>query len=197
MEIKRSVPVYVVIQYHQKAARDSTAQRPRKRFESAGALTKRGTFVSDQDQTIRCLRAERKCLKIWSLYSVGNGLYRVFTTAKRALSFQQKRVFIQEILFSFFKWSTLAQKIGHFFHLSGGEHMPPLPPPLRCVGPCNSLKIQAKLRRFEIRTKGRGSFTCIFQIVETLSFHRFLLQIYALIIFLQNTSPRAADQTRN
>ena len=33
-----------------------------------------------------------------------------FTTAKRALSFQQKRAFIQEILFSFFKWDTLAQK---------------------------------------------------------------------------------------
>ena len=27
-------------------------------------------------------RAERKFLKIWSLYNVGNGLYRVFTTAK-------------------------------------------------------------------------------------------------------------------
>jgi hypothetical protein len=34
----------------------------------------------------------------------GNGLYRVFTTAKRAFSFQKKRAFIQEILFSFFKW---------------------------------------------------------------------------------------------
>jgi hypothetical protein len=45
------------------------------------------------------VRAERKCLKIWSLYDVGNGLYRVFTAAKKALSFQQKRAFIQEKLF--------------------------------------------------------------------------------------------------
>ena len=34
-------------------------------------------------------------------------------TAKMALSFQQKRAFIQEILFSFFKWGTLTQKKGH------------------------------------------------------------------------------------
>ena len=49
-------------------------QRPRKHFESGGALAKRGTFVYDQNQTILCRsRAERKCLKIWSLYNVGNG----------------------------------------------------------------------------------------------------------------------------
>jgi hypothetical protein len=71
-------------------------QRPRKHFESGGALAKRGTFVYDQNQTILCRsRAERKFLKIWSLYDVGNGLYRVFTAAKKALSFQQKRAFIQ------------------------------------------------------------------------------------------------------
>jgi hypothetical protein len=75
-------------------------QRPRKHFESGGALAKRGTFVYDQNQTILCRsRAERKFLKIWSLYDVGNGLYRVFTAAKKALSFQQKRAFSQEILF--------------------------------------------------------------------------------------------------
>jgi hypothetical protein len=41
-----------------------------------------------------------------------------FNTAKRALSFQQKRAFNQEILFSFFKWAILAQKNGtfHFAH---------------------------------------------------------------------------------
>jgi hypothetical protein len=154
--------VYVVIQYHQKAARDSTAQRPRKRFESAGALTKRGTFVSDQDQTIRCLRAERKCLKIWSLYSVGNGLYRVFTTAKRALSFQQKRVFIQEILFSFFKWSTLAQKIGHFFHLSEGEHMPPLPPPLPVPRPLQQPENTSQTSTFRNSNEGTWKFYLYF-----------------------------------
>jgi hypothetical protein len=56
----------------------------------------------------------------------------VFTTAKRALSFQQKRAFIHEILFSFFKWGTLTQTVkGHFFTFKesdGGGHMPPLPP---------------------------------------------------------------------
>jgi hypothetical protein len=76
-------------------------QRPRKHLESGGrgALAQRGTFVYDQNQTILCRSRGRKCLKIWNLYNIGNGLYRVFTTAKRALSFQQKRAFIQEILF--------------------------------------------------------------------------------------------------
>ena len=69
-------------------------------------MAKRGTFdfVYDQNQTILCRsRAERKFLKRWSLCNVGSGLYRVFTIEKRALSFQQKRAFIQEIHFSFFK----------------------------------------------------------------------------------------------
>ena len=112
------------------ATRRTTMQSPRKHFESGGALAKRGTFVDDQNQTIFCLsRAEGNFLKIWSLYNVRNILYRVFTTAKRALSFQQcqKRAFIQEILFSFFKRGTLAQKKGHFFPLlkkcvGGGGH---------------------------------------------------------------------------
>ena len=107
-------------------------QRPRKHFESGGALAKRGTFVYDQNETISFRsRAGRKFLKIWSLYNVGNGIYRVFTTAKRALSFQQKRAFIQEILYSSFKWGTLAQKEGTFFtfkKLWGGGHMPSLHP---------------------------------------------------------------------
>ena len=97
---------------------------PRARLGSIWKVDRRGigpkghvrTFVYNQNQTILCRssRAERKIFqKIWSLYNVGNGLYRVFTTAKRVLSFQQK---IQEILFSFFKWDTLAQKKGHFFN---------------------------------------------------------------------------------
>ena len=101
----------------------SRAQRPRKHFEGEGALAKRGTFVYDQNQTILCRsQAERKFLKIWNLYNVRNGFYRVFTTAKRALSFQQKRAFIQEILFSFCKWGTLAPQKGTFFTFkkSGG-----------------------------------------------------------------------------
>ena len=94
----------------------SRPQRPRKHFRSGGALAKRGTFVYDQNQTILCRsQAKRKILKIWNLYNVGNGLYRVFTTAKRALFFQQKRAFIQEILFSFCKWGTLAPKKHTFF----------------------------------------------------------------------------------
>jgi hypothetical protein len=117
-------------------------QRPRKHFESGGALTKRGTFVYDQNQRILWRsRAERKFLKIWSLYNVGNGLYRVFTTAKRAFSFQNKRAFIQEILFSFFNLNVAFQprKKGTFFTFkkSGGgtcPHCPPPPPRFR--GPC-------------------------------------------------------------
>ena len=114
----------------------SRPQRPRKHFRSGGALAKRGTFVYDQNQTILCRsQAERKFLKIWSLYNVENGLYRVFTTAKRALSFQQKRAFIQETLFSFCKWGTLAPKKRTFFTFKKSEgHMPPLPPRFR--GPC-------------------------------------------------------------
>jgi hypothetical protein len=45
------------------------------------------------------------------------------------LYFQQKTVFIQEILFSFLKWGTLAQKKGTLFTLKKVVgHMPPLPP---------------------------------------------------------------------
>ena len=43
---------------------------------------------------------------------------------------RQKRAFIQEILFSFFKRDTLAQKKGHFFHFQkkgGGTHAPIAP----------------------------------------------------------------------
>ena len=115
----------------------SRAQRPRKHFEREGALAKRGTFVYDHNQTILCRSlAERKFLKIWNLYNVGNGLYRVFTTAKRALSFQQKRAFIQEILFSFCKWGTLAPQKGTFSLLKrvgGGADAPiasPVPRPM-------------------------------------------------------------------
>ena len=94
-------------------------------------MAKKGTFVYVQNQTILCRsRAERKFLKIRSLHNVGNGLYRVFPIAKRALSFQQQRAIIQEILFSFFKCrGTLSQKKGTFFTFrkSGGTcpHCPP------------------------------------------------------------------------
>ena len=49
-----------------------------------------------------------------------------FTTAKRALSFQQKRAFIQEILFSFCEWGTLDPQKGTFFTLKkrGGADAP-------------------------------------------------------------------------
>jgi hypothetical protein len=53
----------------------------------------------------------------------------VFTTAKRALSFQQKRAFIQEILFSFFKWGTSTQKKSFLKKWGGGAHAPIAPPP--------------------------------------------------------------------
>jgi hypothetical protein len=85
----------------------------------------------------RCYVVHKPNENFVSLYNVGNGLYRVFTTAKRALSFQQKRVFIQEILFSFFKRGTLAQQKGHFIHFQKKwGHMPaflPAPVPLECL----------------------------------------------------------------
>jgi hypothetical protein len=108
---------------------------------SGGALAKRITFVYDQNQTILCRsQTERKFLKIYNLHNVGNGLYRVFTNAKRALSFLQKRAFIQEILFSFCKWGTLAPQKGTFFIFkkSGGGQMPPLHSRFR--GPCPGFK---------------------------------------------------------
>ena len=53
----------------------------------------------------------------WPLQSLYYCKKGTFFPAKEALSFQQKRAFVQEILFSaFFKWGTLAQKKGHFFH---------------------------------------------------------------------------------
>jgi hypothetical protein len=57
------------------------------RTEVEGHWPKGALLYTDQHQTILCRsRAERKFLKIWSPYDVGNGLYRVFTSAKRALS---------------------------------------------------------------------------------------------------------------
>ena len=63
-------------------------------------MGKRALLYMNKNQMILCRsRAERKFLKIWRLYNVGNGLYRVFTPVKRALSFQQMRMLIQEIHF--------------------------------------------------------------------------------------------------
>ena len=78
------------------------------------------------------LTSRTKIFENMAFYNVGNGLYRVFTTAKRAHSFQLKRAIIQEILFSFFKWGTLAQRKikGTFFTLKKvGRHLPYCPPP--------------------------------------------------------------------
>ena len=123
----------------------SRPQRPRKHFRSGGALAKRGTFVYDQNQTILCRsQAKRK-------FGVSITLEMVFTESLQSLYycekgtfFQQKRAFIQEILFSFCKWGTLAPKKRTFFtfkksegHMSEG-HMSPLPPRFR--GPCPSFK---------------------------------------------------------
>jgi hypothetical protein len=48
--------------------------------------------------------AERNVLKIFLAFTES---LQTITTAKTALSFQQKRAFIQEILFSLFKWGIL------------------------------------------------------------------------------------------
>jgi hypothetical protein len=94
-------------------------------------MTKIKDFMSFTSQT-----KSFENMESLTLYNVGNGLYRVLTTAKRAFSFQQKRAFIQETLFSFFKWGTLAQKKGHFFTFkkSEGTRAPSPPPWFR--GPC-------------------------------------------------------------
>jgi hypothetical protein len=68
-------------------------------------------------------------MKVWlrhCLYNVGNGLYRVFTTAKKAFSFQKKRAFIQEILFRSLNGAFKPRKKGTFFTLkkSGAAHAP-------------------------------------------------------------------------
>jgi hypothetical protein len=66
-------------------------QRPRKHFESGGALTKRGTFVNDQNQTILWRsRAERKFLKIWSLYNVGNWPLQSLYYCEKGIFFPEK-----------------------------------------------------------------------------------------------------------
>jgi hypothetical protein len=49
-----------------------------------------------------------------SLYNVGNGLYKVFTIAKKGTFFPAKEGVHSRNIFSFFKWGTLAQKKGHF-----------------------------------------------------------------------------------
>jgi hypothetical protein len=104
------------------STRHKSAQRPRKRFESGEALAKRGTFLHDQKgNDFMSFTSRAKIFEnMESLYTSEMALYycnALFTTAKRALSFQQNRAFIQEILFSFFKWGTLAQKKEHFFSL--------------------------------------------------------------------------------
>jgi hypothetical protein len=58
--------------------------------------------------------------KIWSLYNVGNGLYRVFTTGKKGTFFPAKEGVHSRNTF-----------FGHFSPLlkSGGTHAPVAPPP--------------------------------------------------------------------
>ena len=110
---------------------DTWEQRPRKHFESGGALTKRGTFVYDQNQTILSRsRAERKFLKIWSLYNVGNGLYRVFTTAKRAVLSRKRGRLFKKYFFRSLNGAFKPRKKGTFFTFKkvGGAHAPIAPP---------------------------------------------------------------------
>jgi hypothetical protein len=57
----------------------------------------------------------------------------LYTPAKRALSFQQKRAFIQELLFSFFKWGTLAQKIFFTFKKRGVGGRGPCQHQMTCI----------------------------------------------------------------
>ena len=95
-----------------------------------------------------------KIFEIRSLHNVGNGLYRVFTIAKRALSFQQQRAIIQEILFSFFKCKgTLSQKKGTFLLLEkvgwGGAHYSPVSA-APVIGSEFFIKTRIRIRQFWI-----------------------------------------------
>jgi hypothetical protein len=63
-----------------------------------------------------------------SLYNVGNGLYKVFTIAKKGTFFPAKEGVHSRNIFSFFKWGTLAQKKGHFSLLKKVAYMLPFPP---------------------------------------------------------------------
>jgi hypothetical protein len=129
-----------------------------------------------------------KCLKIWSLYNVGDCLYRVFTTAKKALSFQRKISFIQDILFSFFKWDTLVQKKGTFFSLKRrGGQMPRCPPVQRLLT-LSMLKICPPGRKVlenisahfaSIQNKTFCSYTSFFVLLAWISRYDNLLQINA------------------
>jgi hypothetical protein len=107
-------------------------QKPRKHFESGGALTKRGTFVYDQNQTILwCSRAERKFFKIWSLYNVGNGLYESLLLRKgHFLSRKRGRLF-KKYFFRSLNGAFKPRKKGTFFTFKksgGGGHRPSLAP---------------------------------------------------------------------
>ena len=59
-------------------------------------LPKGGHFcIRPRSSNFMSFTSRTKIFKKWSVDNVGNELYRVFTTAERAFSFQQKRAFIQ------------------------------------------------------------------------------------------------------
>ena len=88
---------------------------------SKGALTKRGTFVCYQNQTILYRsRAERKF-----------GVSTESLLLQKGTFFPAKEGVHSRDTSSFFKWGTLAQKKGQFFHFlkkwGRGGHMSPFP----------------------------------------------------------------------
>ena len=86
--------------------------------EAAEAFRKGGAFVYDQNQTILCRRGRTKIFENMES-NVGNGLYRVFTTGKRAKEGIHSRN-------TFF----VVQKKGTFltFKKSGGRAHAPIAP---------------------------------------------------------------------
>jgi hypothetical protein len=156
-------------------------QMPRKHFRKW-----RGAFVymTKTDQNYFCRsRAERKFLKIWSHYNGGNGLYRLFTTAKRALSLQKKRASIQEILFSFFKknWGADA----------------PIAPRFRGPWPYHTLRIklailvQCVLLEFQYATR-RNDVSEIYSIFRYIRLH---IRLLFIRFCLQSTINNTANPT--
>ena len=78
-------------------------------------------------------------MKIWSLYNVENGLYRVFTTAKRAFSFRKRGRLFKKYFFRSLNGAFKPRKKGTFLLLKnlggGGGTCPHCPPPPGSAAP--------------------------------------------------------------
>jgi hypothetical protein len=112
----------------------ATRQRPRKHFESGGALAKRGLLYMTKIKRFYIVHEPNE--NFWK-YGVCITSEMAFTESLllqkgHFLASKRGRSFKKYIFRSVFKWGTLAQKKDTFFTFKKVEgHMPPLhPPPL-------------------------------------------------------------------